>query len=107
MTIKFVSNQQSAGISCGVLAHALDRAISLRLPIHRSYFYWFVEVDEFTSWLRCLFHGFAVMSCGSHPDEMRHRYPFEVTLDDGRRYIVSVWFDEEIRGLRYGTLAEK
>lgn len=107
MKVKFVSNQQAAGVSCGVLAHALDWAIYLHFGVHRTYFYWFVDVAEFTDWLRCLHHGFAVMSCGSHPAEMRHRYPFEVFLDDGSIYRVSVWFDEDIRGLRYGALVKE
>lgn len=60
-----------------------------------------VDVDDFPQWLSCMYCAFVEFSRGSFPDAMRFRYPFLVHCD-GMVYRTHVWFDEQIRGLRYG-----
>jgi hypothetical protein len=86
-----------------VLVAACEMALEKKFPVSMAYGRLRISVDEFYDFLSCIWHGFAEASKGSHGWALRCRYDCVVIMPDSRRYFVWFQFDEELRGIRYGS----
>lgn len=79
---------------------ALDEKIPVTLVFKNVVF----DVEVWDTFLRAMWHGFAVASQSDSGFAMKKRYPVNVVTDGGCRYSTEVWLDEECRGMRYVSL---
>lgn len=91
-------------VTSGFLCHAVVNALLAHHSVSKVYRTWSVTVPDWPSWLRCMWHAFAISSRGSYGDAMRRVYRFRVTVDSGATYEVAVRFDLDSGGLRYGSV---
>lgn len=103
MKVEFLLNAwRDAADRSALLACSLAYAKARGLVVSSDGLWASVDVDSFQQWLGCMYAAFAEFSHGCHPDAMRFRYPVLVHYD-GRIYRTRVWFDETVRGVRYGV----
>lgn len=99
MTIQLLNAPKSVGhpFVSAVMACYILRGGLLRVD---GPFFLF-EVEDWVDWLRVVNSAFAALSRNSFPEVMRMRHPVHVDGYDG---IYFVAFDEETKGVRYGSL---
>lgn len=100
MVVKFTALPVTSGFLC----YAVLNAMLVRYPVSKSYRTVSITVPDWPSWLRCMWHAYAMMSRESCPDVMRRVYLFRVKVDSGAEYKVAVSFDVVCGGLRYGSV---
>ena len=85
-----------------VLVAACEMAIERRMPVSMVYGNLRISADEFSDFLKCIWHGFAEASKGSNGWALRRRYECVVVMPNEHRY--KVWFqmDEDLKGIHYG-----
>ena len=94
----------SAKVSSPLNSRAIAAAMAARYPIKRHYTNWYVEVPDWTSWLRCVWHAFADLSRGCNAEAMKRTYYYNVHLDNGSIYQVRVFYSTDDKGLHYGQV---
>ena len=87
-----------------VVGSAIGHAISKHYPISLQFGCATITVQEFPSFLECMWVGFGECSKRSLGDQMRRVYDVSVCMDDGALYGVWVRYDETSGGLRYGSI---
>lgn len=87
-----------------VLVAACEAAIDRRMPVSMAFGCLRITAETFRDFLSCIWHGFSVASCGSNGWAMRVRYDCVVAMPNGHRYNVWFRYDEENKGIAYGSI---
>ena len=87
-----------------VLVAACDWAVEKRMAVSLVNGCMRLETNEFSDFLACVWHGFAVTSMGSHGWAMRRRYECVVKMPSGSCYHIWVMLDEDGKGIYYGSI---
>lgn len=87
-----------------VLVEACEEAIERRMPVSMVFGNLRISAVEFRDFLSCIWKGLCAASAGSHGWAMRRRYECCVVMPDEKRYNVWFQYDEDIRGIRYGSI---
>ena len=99
MTIKLLNAPRSVGhpfVSAVMACYILHGGV---LRVDSPYVLF--EVEDWLGWLRVVNSAFAALSRHSYPGVMRLRHPVHVV---GFDEVFFVAFDEETKGVRYGSL---
>lgn len=75
-----------------------------KIPAYTEYSMLKLHVVEFQQFLNCLWHGMAWASRFYVGDALSKKYVVVVTDHHGRKFNTRVWYDEETKGIRYGSL---
>lgn len=96
-----VSHQQGTN---PVIQSAIDKALESKISLSLCFGNVVFLVDDFPSFLRCMWYGFASASRQSVPMAIGMTYTLSVVVDDGT--IKNVWlrYDDKAGGLRYGSI---
>lgn len=100
-----VSIQHEQGTN-PVVNEAVLAAMDLKIKTSLVFSMVKFNVDAFEEFLRCMLRAFAFCSKISCGWAMRKSYEILVDLPDGRRYRCFLRFDEDKKGITYGSLCE-
>lgn len=87
-----------------VVGTAISHAVSRRIPITLQFGCATLIVPDFPAFLECMWAGFSYCSSQSFGEQMRRIYTISVCVDDGGLYGVWLRYDEESKGIRYGSI---
>ena len=87
-----------------VLVAACEEAIERRMPVSLVFGKLRISAVEFRDFLSCIWKGLCTASAGSHGWAMRLRYECTVVMPDEKRYHVWFQYNEDCRGIRYGSI---
>lgn len=87
-----------------VVLNAKILALARKIPTYHEYECVVFKVYTWTTFLRLMWHGFAIASKDSCGFAMKKRYFVQVQTDGGNLYQTEVWLDEQSGGVRYVSL---
>lgn len=99
MEIKFIYGAKSGAFASAIMAAALNSGRVLRI----SHPFVSLEVDTWPDFLRIVWSACAECSRDSRGQEIVKRLPVTINLN-GKAFYTKVWFDPEVKGLRYVSL---
>lgn len=99
MDIQFIYGAKSGAFASAIMAAALNSGIILRIshPFVR------LKVDTWAEFLRIIWCACAECSRDSRGQEIVKRLPVTINFN-GKAFYTQVWFDPEVKGLRYVSL---
>ena len=97
MIIRTLNGCCGRKMQAAIMAEALLRGKKLSL----SHPFVEFEVEDWEEFMKMYWHICAEYSRDSRGSLLRERIPITVIMPDGRRFGTVVWYDSEIRGLRY------
>lgn len=99
MDIQFIYGAKSGAFASAIMAAALNSGRVLRIEhpfVH-------IEVDAWEEFLRIIWSACSECSRDYRGQEIVKRLPVIINYH-GKAYYTAVWFDPEMRGLRYVSL---
>ena len=99
MEILFIYGAKKSAFKQAILATVLNSGRVLRMSHPFVYF----EVDEWSDFLRIVWSAVAECTRDSRGSETLERIPVTINFH-GKAFYTQVWFDPEVKGLRYVSL---
>lgn len=87
-----------------VVGTAVSHAVSSRISVTLKFGCATINVPDFPTFLRCMWAGYSYCSSRSLGEQMRRIYTISICMDDGTMYGVWVRYDEDSKGIRYGSI---
>lgn len=99
MVIQFIYGAKKGAFASAIMAAALNSGRVLRIKHPFVSF----EVDTWTDFLHIVWSAVAECTKDSRGSEALMRLPVSINFN-GKAYFTQVWFDPEVKGLRYVSL---
>ena len=99
MEIQFIYGAKGGAFASAIMAAALNSSRVLRISAPSVY----INVDAWSEFLRIVWSACAECSRDSRGQEIVKRLPVTINFH-GKAYYTHVWYDQEVKGLRYVSL---
>lgn len=99
MVIQFLFGKKKGAFEKAIVASVINSGIK----VHIYYPWVYFEVDEWSDFLRLVWSACAECTRDSRGQEIEKRLPVTINFN-GKPYYTKVWFDPEVKGLRYVSL---